>query len=68
LAGTSFAGWTTASARQRCKRCTTPSSADLTDRTLFVVDLDAAKLASRLRAGQPRAKTAAGLGEVGGAF
>ena len=42
--------------------------ADLTDRTLFAVDLDAAKLASRLRAGQPGAKTAAGLGEVGGAF
>jgi hypothetical protein len=42
--------------------------ADLTDRTLFAVDVDAAKLASRLRAGQPRAKTAAGLGEVGGAF
>ena len=42
--------------------------ADLTDRALFAVDLDAAKLARRLRAGQPRAKTAAGLGEVGGAF
>ena len=42
--------------------------ADLTDRALFAVDLDAAKLASRLRAGQPRAKTAAGLGEAGGAF
>ena len=42
--------------------------ADLTDRTLFAVDLDAAKLASRLRAGQPRAKTTAGLGEAGGAF
>ena len=42
--------------------------ADLTDRALFAVDVDAAKLASRLRAGQPRAKTAAGLGEVGGAF
>ena len=42
--------------------------ADLTDRMLFSVDVDAAKLASRLRAGQPRAKTAAGLGEVGGAF
>ena len=42
--------------------------ADLTDRTLFAVDVDAAKLASRLRAGQPGAKTAAGLGEVGGAF
>jgi hypothetical protein len=42
--------------------------ADLTDRALFAVDLDAAKLASRLRAGQPRAKTSAGLGEVGGAF
>jgi hypothetical protein len=42
--------------------------ADLTDRALFAADVDAAKLASRLRAGQPRAKTAAGLGEVGGAF
>jgi hypothetical protein len=42
--------------------------ADLTDRALFAVDVDAAKLASRLRAGQRRAKTAAGLGEVGGAF
>ena len=42
--------------------------ADLTDRALFAVDVDAAKLASRLRAGQPRAKTAAGLGEAGGAF
>ena len=42
--------------------------ADLTDRALFAVDLDAAKLARRLRAGQPRAKTAAGLGEAGGAF
>ncbi len=42
--------------------------ADLTDRALFAVDLDAAKLASRLRAGQPRAKTDAGLSEAGGAF
>ena len=42
--------------------------ADLTDRALFAVDVDAAKLASRLRAGQPRAKTVAGLGEAGGAF
>jgi hypothetical protein len=42
--------------------------ADLTDRALFAVDVDAAKLASRLRAGQPRAKTAVGLGEAGGAF
>ena len=42
--------------------------ADLTDQTLFAVDVDAAKLASRLRAGQPGAKTAAGLGEVGDAF
>ena len=42
--------------------------ADLTDRALFDVDVDAAKLASRLRAGQPRAKTVAGLGEAGGAF
>ena len=42
--------------------------ADLTDRTLFAVDVDAAKLASRLRAGRSRAKTAAGLGEAGGAF
>jgi hypothetical protein len=42
--------------------------ADLTDRTLFAVDLDAVKLARRLRAGQPRAKASAGLGEVGGAF
>jgi hypothetical protein len=42
--------------------------ADLTDQALFAVDLDAAKLARRLRAGQPRAKTAAGLGEAGGAF
>ena len=41
---------------------------DLTDRALFAVDVDAAKLAGRLRAGQPRAKAAAGLGEVGGAF
>jgi uncharacterized protein YidB (DUF937 family) len=43
-------------------------NADLTDRALFAVDVDAAKLASRLRAGQPRAKAAAWLGEVGGAF
>jgi hypothetical protein len=42
--------------------------ADLTDRALFAVDVDAVKLARRLRAGQPRAKTAAGLGEAGGAF
>jgi len=42
--------------------------ADLTDRALFAVDVDAEKLARRLRAGQPRAKTAAGLGEAGGAF
>ena len=42
--------------------------ADLTDRALFAVDVDAAKLASRLRAGQPRAKIVAGLGEAGGAF
>ena len=42
--------------------------ADLTDRALFAVDVDAEKLASRLRVGQPRAKTAAGLGDVGGAF
>jgi hypothetical protein len=42
--------------------------ADLTDRALFAVDVDAAKLARRLRAGQPRAKTVAGLGEAGGAF
>ena len=42
--------------------------ADLTDRALFAVDVDAAKLARRLRAGQPRAKTTAGLGEAGGAF
>jgi hypothetical protein len=42
--------------------------ADLTDRALFAVDVDAAKLTRRLRAGQPRAKTAAGLGEAGGAF
>ena len=42
--------------------------ADLTDRALFAVDVDAAKLARRLRAGQPRAKTVAGLGEVGSAF
>ena len=41
---------------------------DLTDRALFAVDVDAAKLASRLRAGQPRAKIIAGLGEAGGAF
>jgi hypothetical protein len=42
--------------------------ADLTDRTLFAVDVDAAKLASRLRAGQPQAKTTAGLGEASSAF
>ena len=42
--------------------------ADLTDRALFAVDLDAAKLARRLRAAQPRAKTHAGFGEAGGAF
>jgi hypothetical protein len=42
--------------------------ADLTDRALFAVDLDATKLATRLRAGQPGAQTAAGLGEAGGAF
>ena len=42
--------------------------ADLTDRALFAVDVDAAKLARRLRARQPQAKTAAGLGEAGGAF
>jgi hypothetical protein len=42
--------------------------ADLTDRTLFAVDLDPAKLASRLRAGQPRAKIDVGLSEAGGAF
>ena len=42
--------------------------ADLTDRTLFAVDLDAAKLARRLRAAKPRARTTAGLGEAGGAF
>jgi NACHT N-terminal Helical domain 1 len=42
--------------------------ADLTDRTLFAVDVDAAKLASRRRAGRPRAKTDAGLSEAGGAF
>ena len=42
--------------------------ADLTDRALFAVDVDPTKLASRLRAGQPQAKTDAWLGEVGGAF
>ena len=42
--------------------------ADLTDRALFAVDVHAAKLARRLRAGQPRAKITAGLGEAGGAF
>ena len=42
--------------------------ADLTDRALFAIDLDAAKLASQLRAVQPRAKITAGLGEAGGAF
>ena len=42
--------------------------ADLTDRGLFAADFDPAKLASWLRAGQSRAKTVAGLGEVGGAF
>ena len=42
--------------------------ADLTDRALFADDLDAAKLARRLLAGQPRTKTDAVLGEVGGAF
>ena len=41
---------------------------DLTDRALFALDFDAAKLARRLRAGQPRAKITAGLGEAGGAF
>ena len=38
--------------------------ADLTDRALFAADFDPAKLARRLRAGPPRAKTAAGLGEA----
>jgi NACHT N-terminal Helical domain 1 len=42
--------------------------ADLTDRALFAVDVDPAKLARRLRAGQPQAKTDAWLGEVGSAF
>ena len=42
--------------------------ADLTDRALFAIDLDAAKLASQLRAVQPRAKITAGLSEAGGAF
>jgi len=42
--------------------------AGLTDRALFAVDVDAAKLARRLRDGQPRAKTDAGLGEAGSAF
>ena len=42
--------------------------ADLTDRALFAIDVDAAKLAGQIRAQQPGAKTAAGLGEVGGAF
>jgi hypothetical protein len=42
--------------------------ADLTDQALFDVDVDAAKLARRLRDGQPRAKTDAGLGEVGSAY
>jgi NB-ARC domain len=41
---------------------------DLTDRALFAVDFDAAKLARRLRAGQPRAKTDAWLSEAGGRF
>ncbi|HTQ90550.1 MAG TPA: hypothetical protein VMK84_13785 [Streptosporangiaceae bacterium] len=40
----------------------------LTDRALFAVDVDAAKLARRLRDGQPGAKTDAGLGEAGSAF
>jgi hypothetical protein len=42
--------------------------ADLTDRALFAVDFDAAKLARRLRAGQPRAKTTAALDDSYGAF
>ena len=42
--------------------------ADLTDRTLFDVDLDPAKLARRLRDRQPQAKTNAWLSEAGGAF
>ena len=41
---------------------------DLTDRTLFAVNLDPAKLASRLRARYPQAKTNAVLTEAGGAF
>ena len=61
--------WTTASARQRCSRCATPSSARTSPTgLLFAVDVDPAKLARRLRAGQPRAKTDAWLGEAGGAF
>jgi NACHT N-terminal Helical domain 1 len=41
---------------------------DLTDRALFAADIDPAKLARRLRAGQPGAKTDAWLSEAGGAF
>jgi hypothetical protein len=41
---------------------------DLTDRALFAADVDPAKLARRLRAGQPGAKTDAWLSEAGGAF
>jgi WD40 repeat protein len=43
-------------------------SEGLTDRALFDVDVDAAKLARRLRDEQPRAKTNAALSEAGGAF
>jgi hypothetical protein len=53
---------------RRLDLCPFSGSADLTDRALFAVDVDAAKLASRLRVGQSRAKTAAGLSEAGGAF
>ena len=42
--------------------------ADLTDRALFAVDFDAAKLARQLRAEQHEAKTNAWLGEAGDAF
>jgi hypothetical protein len=42
--------------------------ADLTERTLFDVDVDPAKLARQLRAGQPQAKTDAWLGEMASAF
>ncbi|WP_086669012.1 hypothetical protein [Lentzea kentuckyensis] len=42
--------------------------ADTTDRALFAVDLDPEKLARRLRAERPQAKSTAALGDAGGAF